>query len=100
MEMSHSTLSGINRDVGRRGMTGMDMRELEIRPIQVAEAPGGKFQVAEAPDVRSPRRISGRRGAGFQVADAPGVTFQVAEAPDLRSPRRRISGSRGAGRYI
>ena len=31
MERSHRTLSGINRDVGRRSMTDIDMRELEIR---------------------------------------------------------------------
>ena len=31
-------------------MTGMDMRELEIRSIQVAEVPGVTFQAANAPD--------------------------------------------------
>ena len=30
---SYRTLSGIDVDVGRRGMTGMDMRELEIRQV-------------------------------------------------------------------
>ena len=31
MEREYRTLSGIDMDVGRCGMTGMDMRELEIR---------------------------------------------------------------------
>ena len=31
MEREYRTLSGIDVDVGRRGMTGIDMRELEIR---------------------------------------------------------------------
>ena len=31
-------------------MAGMDMRELEIRSIQVAEAPGVTFHAADAPD--------------------------------------------------
>jgi hypothetical protein len=31
MERRYRTLSGIDGDVGRRCMTGMDMRELKIR---------------------------------------------------------------------